>query len=394
MQYKFTIKIDLGVNNCSLKEITAIFIKSLRPVFEKVVKEILITHAEEYMKNGTIQRMLKVKKVVWRSRQGKYTVLKTMFGKIYVPQMRVKYKDELGKIHQKCITRLLLGISPYQRIPDFMKKIIGLMGSLSTYRVCHQVLNVLTACKYSLMSLHRGVKWFANKIELGLSKDGTNEFLSDGTGIPTKDSGKRGSELKALMQIKKNGKLHLCGLEIGKYKEGWEKVFHCFKDGIKRFEKIILTSDGDNSMIKAAKAFGEKVKIQRDLWHIRHQLKWFLWKDKVQKDYRPLILEAVGKLTTNISETNPEERKKELDEIVYTCRAFGYEYTAEYLSNCREHMFTYYEEFNETVDSSLIERMMRTINQRINVGVWSDEGALAATKIRLAYYYNGLSVSI
>jgi len=33
---------------------------------------------------------------------------------------------------------------------------------------------------------------------------------------------------------------------------------------------------------------------------------------------------------------------------------------------------------------------MRTVNMRINVGKWSIEGALNATKIRLAYYYNGI----
>jgi hypothetical protein len=40
--------------------------------------------------------------------------------------------------------------------------------------------------------------------------------------------------------------------------------------------------------------------------------------------------------------------------------------------------------------TSKVERAMRTINMRINVGKWSTSGALNATKIRLAYYYNGL----
>ncbi len=37
--------------------------------------------------------------------------------------------------------------------------------------------------------------------------------------------------------------------------------------------------------------------------------------------------------------------------------------------------------------------MMRTVNQRmpiaIGIGVWSESGALAVAKIRLAYFYNG-----
>ena len=32
---------------------------------------------------------------------------------------------------------------------------------------------------------------------------------------------------------------------------------------------------------------------------------------------------------------------------------------------------------------------MRTVNMRVNVSKWSDDGALNVTKVRLAYYYNG-----
>ena len=39
--------------------------------------------------------------------------------------------------------------------------------------------------------------------------------------------------------------------------------------------------------------------------------------------------------------------------------------------------------------TSKVERAMRTVNMRINTGKWSTSGALNATKIRLAYYYNG-----
>ena len=39
--------------------------------------------------------------------------------------------------------------------------------------------------------------------------------------------------------------------------------------------------------------------------------------------------------------------------------------------------------------NSLVERVMRTVNFRINVGKWSEAGALNVTKLRLAYYYNG-----
>jgi len=60
-----------------------------------------------------------------------------------------------------------------------------------------------------------------------------------------------------------------------------------------------------------------------------------------------------------------------------------------YLMNAAQYLYTHHETQMQTVYSSKIERMMRTVNQRMNTGVWSEAGALAVAKIRLAFYYNG-----
>ena len=41
---------------------------------------------------------------------------------------------------------------------------------------------------------------------------------------------------------------------------------------------------------------------------------------------------------------------------------------------------------------SKVERVMRTVNLRINVGKWSMQGELNAVKGRLAHYYNDFDV--
>lgn len=38
--------------------------------------------------------------------------------------------------------------------------------------------------------------------------------------------------------------------------------------------------------------------------------------------------------------------------------------------------------------SSLVERVMKTVNMRVNVGKWTPSGALNAMNLRLAHYYN------
>ena len=52
--------------------------------------------------------------------------------------------------------------------------------------------------------------------------------------------------------------------------------------------------------------------------------------------------------------------------------------------------YTHEKEGNTNIYTSKTERSMRTTNQRINVGVWSNSGALNVCKIRDSYYYNGI----
>ena len=55
------------------------------------------------------------------------------------------------------------------------------------------------------------------------------------------------------------------------------------------------------------------------------------------------------------------------------------------------YFYTFEKEGNTTLYTTKVERSMRTTNQRINVGQWSDAGALNVAKTRDAYYYNGIS---
>lgn len=55
-------------------------------------------------------------------------------------------------------------------------------------------------------------------------------------------------------------------------------------------------------------------------------------------------------------------------------------------------MFTSIEKKLKSKTTSLVERVMKTVNFRINVGKWSENGALNVNKIRLGYYYNDYDV--
>ena len=394
-QVNLETKLSINVENCNFRGITITFLFALTELFQQFVSIILLHYFEEYYKSGQLVKLLGVP-IVKKKTTAELTKFKTLFGDIWVPQIQVRIIDFDGIEHQKSITRILLGVSAKFQIPDFMKELIGWIGSVATFRVGYNIIGALTNFKCSLMSVWNSAGWYAKKIKLKLSPEGTNEFEADGTGIPTKDSGKRGSELKKVFQKKKDGKLHLVGLSIGRYKDkkDWlsalSEIVVALNSGLKKYSKIILSSDGDWSIIDTARNISKRIKIQKDKWHIFHQLKYYLWKDGVGKESKYKIIARFFKLTM-LSKCTIEKRNKRIKRYIFLLACLGYKSVARYLQSSMDGFYTHETEGNTNIYTTKTERSMRTTNQRINVGVWSDDGALHVCKIRDAYYYNGIS---
>jgi hypothetical protein len=142
-----------------------------------------------------------------------------------------------------------------------------------------------------------------------------------------------------------------------------------------------------------------KIIVQRCLWHIPYQAKYALWKDKVRHksaeclfviaelmeicSIRPLVddKQTIAAMVAS--------KKARLEKVIRRCEEQGYTHTASYLENARSDMFTAIEKRLNGKTTSKVERLMRTVNMRVNVSKWSDAGALNVTKVCLAYYYNG-----
>lgn len=394
MEINLEAKINIKVDNCNLKILTMAFLNALRSLFESFISQSLMLFYQESLLSGKLCKQLQTNKIVQKS-HSKQTKFKTIFGDIWVPQIQVRiYQDNI--LIQRSITRLLLGVESRYQIPGFMKEILGLLGSLTTYRVGHKIVKMFSCFNCSLMSIWRSVQWLGRRMKLPLAKDGINELEADGTGIPTINSGKRGSELKIVFQRNKKGKLHLVGIAVGKYKDAsnWlQAMGDAIKEGITQFGKLVLASDCDSAITETALQCDDKVILQRDLWHVFHQLKYYLWQDKVEKSIRNNIISLVYKLMLIKEQFSVKHRLRLVGIVIDSLIQNGYIHTATYLKTCTENFYTYQEEKNTNIYTSKTERSMRTINARINVGVWSDNGALNATKIRLSYYYNGFGVS-
>ena len=395
MIFKIDCKFDVEVKSSDLKHLMLAFMKAQTKLFEVFVRDVLLYFFEEYYKTGQLGSILGIKDYRKKS-HSKLTKFKTLFGTIYVPQIQIRVKLKNNKEYQLSITRTLLGISPRFQIPDFMKEFLGWIGAVTTYRVAHQIVGLLTNFKCSLMSVWHSVQWHGKRIKLELAQNGTNEFECDGTGVPTKNSGKRGSELKKTFQRKKDGKLQLVGLSIGKYKsktdwiECMSGITIAIESKLEKYSKIILATDGDLSIINAAKSISNKIKIQKDKWHVFHQLKYYLWKDGITKESRSEFIAHYYALTM-LSKDSSSVRDKSIMTYINSLSSKQYGATKVYLESAMNGFYTHEQEGNTNIYTSKTERSMRTTNQRINVGVWSDDGALNVCKIRGAHYYNGIN---
>jgi hypothetical protein len=398
MNICFTTDFNIDIKSSNLKDILKTFVKLITPLFEMFASQVILSFAEYYMKNGVLAFAMGCKRVTWKSLNGSArSKISTPLGVISIPQIQIK-NSETGQ--RRVISRILLGIDRGIRIPEITKLYFGLMGALAPLRVVNKFLSLFSGFKVSLMTLVRSIRATGKKIIFDVDSKGLNEFEADGTGLPIKNAGKRGKELKILAQRKKKGGIRIAGMTIGNYKKGWGKLFAPLKSALENFDSIFLVTDGDASPLAGLK--GITVIIQRCLFHIAHEIKYTLWQDKVKrknKTWRYILAKTLE--ITNVKRVYEEPgvlknvvkwKRNLLTRLIKYCKKKRLKFTTPYLENAKQDIFTGIERRITGGTTSLIERVMRTVNQRINIAQWSDESAQAVAKIRGAYYYNGFDV--
>ena len=404
MNISFNLKTSIKIPSSNLKEIVKAFFQIQSTILITIFQTVLCEFAELYMKQKkkifTCERCKNNIDFIWKTHQAKKTSILTLFGKIFLNQLQIQCK-KCGK--KMFITRTLLGIERQKQIPFQTIRQLGLMGALASYRVCEKICN-LFGWQLNKMTVWRSVQRLGKSLNFTPNLNETNVFEADGTGIPIQGIKKRGKELKILVQRKKTGGVMIAGASIGNYDSQWDKVFKPLIVILKKFKQIFLVTDGDTSILKSVK---NKVKVifQRCLWHIPHQLKYFLWKDGVKRkgsDWNYILTKilnicAIRKTSEKESKASIDqmikEKEKELDKLIEFSFSKNLKHSTAYLQNAKHDMFTGLRNRLEGKTTSLVERVMRTVNLRANMGKWSPVGALNAIKIRLAYYYNGFDVS-
>ncbi len=331
---------------------------------------------------------------IWKTRHGKKTKIHGFYRWVELQQLQVKCKLCGSKMY---ITRKLLGMEPMKRIAPEIYRKLGLLGSLTTFRVAEKI-GGMFGWAVDKMTIWSAVQKTASEIDFKLDANELPHGEADGTGIGIKGIAKRGKELKVFVQYKQGGGVRIAGLDLGNYNGSWDKLFQNSIEVFKSFSQFLLLTDGDTAILDSLK---DKVKIifQRCLWHIPHQAKHVLWKDAVKRKSAESLY-VISELMEICAirpfvdcqqtiEMMVESKRKRLGEIIKYCRDNGYTHTVSYLENAQPDMFTALEKRLNGKTTSKVERVMRTVNMRVNVSKWSKAGALNVTKVRLAYYYNG-----
>lgn len=395
---EFECRFTVRVWECSLSEIITAFCSFLPNLLADFIMKVLLGYAEYVMSLENKPFSCAIcgnnHHFIWKTRHGKTTKILTIFQWVVLRQLQVQCSSCRHKFY---LTRKLLGIEPMKRIPEQTRRKLGLIGSLASFRVARKIISMF-GWTIDKMTIWRAVQETGKEIDFNLDPNELAHGEADGTGIPIQGIKNRGKELKVFVQHKKGGGIRVAGVDIGNYHGGWKRLFEQTIEIMKGFKTFLLVTDGDTTILASLKG-KVKVLFQRCLWHIPHQLKFTLWKDKVKRksgDWLCLLAEimeicAIRPLVDDLDviKSMVKSKTERLDKLILFCKDKGYRMSAEYLENARPDLFTAISNRLNGKSTSRVERLMRTVNLRINVGKWSTSGALNATKIRLAYYYNG-----
>ena len=416
MKIELTFNYNLELSDCKLDTLVFVFKKMIPSLLSAFIAAVLQQFVNQLIGKMLVNRSSDSKQsfpcskcgaqnLIWKTRASKtvQAKLKTSIASITIPQMQVQCKNCGSKEY---IVRRLLGLQPYARLSAHTEHQLALCGSLTSFRVCEVFARVFGA-QISRSTIWRCVQKVGAALSFAVSPDECAEAQADGTGIPVRGAGKRGKELKVLIQkntrktaMKTGSAWRLAGLDLGDYNGSWEKLFHPSLKAIQSFKSFFLISDGDDGILKGLG--NVTVFLQRCLWHIPHQLKHCLWQDKISRKGKvwKTIMGKIHQITALRSlleedeiEALIETKKGKMQELLDYCRQQGCKRSTSYLMNIGSNMFTMLQNRLNGKSNSHAERVMRNVNLRINYGKWSIKGALNAMKVRLAFYYNGYDPS-
>jgi hypothetical protein len=406
IQLNYTIKIE--ISQVKIAGLIKLIKGIIRQIFTDMIRELDYKLTEDYIINPNKYKCPGCGKKGAYTRKGfrkDQRKLITSIGCLVFPPLQMLRCSNCGFRFAPIF--LFIGLKKYIRILDELKAKALFNALHTTYNWASKMIRETTGVFISKTTIIREVHKKGKELSLDVDKDEEPIFEIDGTGVPIKNSGKRGKEIKILAQHKKEGSIRVCNLKIDSYKKGWWRFKNTFKRITKVFKEGLIISDGEESIFKQFKKYIKKLHFQRCLFHIPYQLKHVLWEDGVKRsseEYKIItsnIYSVVkirkGLKLKDIDMNIIKKKQARFIETIKYCKEHNLKRTSSYLVNAGDFLFISSNKklpFRKYVKTtSLIERLMREINFRIDVaGSWSNQGALYITKLRLGMIYNKLKI--
>lgn len=275
----------------------------------------------------------------------------------------------------------LLGLAPRQRVAqELVRKLVECVTELPYGKTC-RLAEAWLGASLSPKTLHARVQELGSRVFFTPAAEPSAVVEADGTKVPAGRS-ERGMEVRFSFQIlgrrEQDGRTavekRLAGWGTGP--GGWKKAL---PPGIAT--EVIVTDREKGLPELLAKRF-PTVRHQHCEWHLCHTLNHLLYLDGVKLDERKQLKTELGKIVWGRTITNRRERYAAL------CNQLaGYRKAHTMLMDAKENVL--FDVPSRERTTSVIEREMREINRRSDVGVrWSERGIDNLLRLRAARRIN------
>jgi hypothetical protein len=290
----------------------------------------------------------------WRSR-----VVVTSRGKLKTTVIQVRCKG-CGRTFRPFNT--VVGLPTSLRLLEEMATKAAFLGTQVSFARACRILRGLTQGSVSSEGVRRMVAQRAARVRLPRSNPGQT-VLVDATNV--KAGRKERGESVYLAVTAEPGPIRhgrptcqkrLVHLHVGSATK--------LKQQLKATGVTHVVHDGGEDLAGCAQY------LQRCRWHLGHQLKHYFWQDGVPHAFRGQFQEAMTQIVSD-PKRGPESFRRWQTNLA----AIGLKTAAGHLANAEKEAFTYAKETFAYIDTSPLEREMRELNRRTDIGVrWSPKG--------------------
>ena len=279
-----------------------------------------------------------------------------------------------------------LDLEPYQvSTTEFRAKAVE-VACQTSYARTSRYMRDLAGVPVSATAVHQWAQERGAKVTFDVQNANGKPLILDSTKVLAGDK-ERGALLNLGLTIQSRYQSHgrprldvspVC-FGVG---ESWKET----GQGLDQANPDRLVFDGDEVIRRWAEETLPDTPKQRGIWHLVRQLYWPLWRDGLCKQESDPWLRRLGQLLYHPEHTL-QETKDELNRMTRELSQQGRDEAVAYLVGAAPHAFTYRERpdgiFSDEdgrqpqaiKSTSPVERQMREINRRTDVGVrWSIPG--------------------